>query len=52
LEGLLSGVSHEVDFPENANVKPPRGILSIPLGAKEKSLAKGAISYRHIQNFP
>ena len=30
---LLYGVSHEVDFPENANVKPPRGLLGIPLGA-------------------
>jgi hypothetical protein len=30
MKGLLCGVSHEVGFPENADVKPPRGIFDAP----------------------
>jgi hypothetical protein len=33
LKKLLSGVSDEAHSPKNAVVKPPRGILAIPLGA-------------------
>jgi hypothetical protein len=29
----LNGVSHGLDPPESSDVKPPRGILAIPLGA-------------------
>jgi len=35
LKGLLYGARDEMDFPEDANVKPPRGISAIPLGAKK-----------------
>jgi hypothetical protein len=45
-KGLLPGASYEVDFPQNADAKPPRGMSGIPLGAgspfcsTELSLAK------------
>ena len=62
-KGLPYGVSHEVEFPENANVKPPRGNFRSPFGGlfpcffapaktpRSKSTGQGAIplSYRYLQ---